>query len=138
MYARVLDLLIVFDEQHIRDMMETGFAFEHVEQFNPMTVAQREKYFAGLIDMAKNRPDKIQFRFLKSGAIQYPFVYGSHRLLYINYADTPYFEGFSIMLREKSVLKIMDDFAIYAWNNFTLSDKESINKMEKMKSMYIK
>ena len=127
----------VFDEKHIREMLKTGFAFEHVKPFRPLTVKERVEYFSKLIKVAKEMPDKLRIRFIKEGEIKFPFVYGPGRLLYVNYSDTPYFEGYSIMTKEKSVIRIMDDFAEYVWNKFTISDEESISKLEKMMDTYL-
>ena len=117
--------------------METGFAFEHVKPFRSLTVQERVEYFSKLIKMAKEKPDKLRIRFIKEGEIKFPFVYGPGRLLYVNYSDTPYFEGYSIMTKEKGVIRIMDDFAEYVWNKFTISDEESISKLEKMMDTYL-
>ena len=129
----------LFDTEHIKRMMCTGITFDHAKHFNPMTIKQRKEYFDWLIKMASSGDGKIKFRFLKNGVIRNPYVYGNDRMLCLYYSETGYMDdGVSIMLKNKAIFEIMDDFTQYVWESFTLSDKESINLLKEMAHKYIK
>lgn len=130
--------MYLFDEHHIKHMMQTGISFDHAEMFKPMKKEQLRRYFNWLIEMARDRPDKIQFRFLKNGRIDYPYVYGKDIMLYMFCSDTGYMNGFSTMIDNKGIFDIMNDFTQYVWEEFTMSDEDSIARLGHMMDEYIK
>ncbi len=129
--------LFLFDEEPIIHMMKTGLSFDHAGQFKPMKPGQTKKYFDMLIKYAREMPNKMQFRFVKGG-IKSPFAYGSGFMLYSYHSESGYMDGSFVALNEKAVLEVMDDFMPYVWDEFTLSNEQSIKKLKELSKTYIK
>ena len=129
--------LFLFDYDSIKRMMQTGLSFDHAEHFKPMTQKQLKDYFDSLIKTAKERPDKIRFRFTKV-PLKRPFVYGIDTMLYSYISDSGYTDGFFIMLRNKALFDVMNDFMPYVWDEYTMSDEESAKLLAQMSDEYIK
>lgn len=127
----------LFDHESIKYMMQTGLSFDHAERFNPMTPAQLRKFFDILIQYAREMPEKISFRFTKE-PLRYPFVYGIDIMLYSYVSGTGYMDGFVINLKNKAIFDVMNDFMPYVWDNFTISEADSIKILEDMSEKYIK
>ena len=127
----------LFDTEHIKHMMQTGITFDHAEEFNPLSPKQLRQYFDWLIEISQKKDGKVKCRFLKDGIIKNPYVYGQDNMLYMFYSETGYMDGFTIKLREKGIFEIMNDFTSYVWDEFTMSDEESLELLRNMADEYI-
>lgn len=124
----------LYDEKHLRAMMETGFAIDHVSEFPPMNIEQRRSYFKWLIEYL-NRDDKnITCRLLKDVEIEHSYVYEEGHMLYMYRPNTELnnMDVSVIMLKNRGVDEIMKHFTDYLWNTHTLSETETVAELERL------
>lgn len=122
----------LFDEKHLKNMILTGISIDHPEEFKPMSIEQRSRFFNWLIEYSQKNPRKLSFRILKNKQVECSFVYEAGKMLYKYCAETGYTNGAVIMINNAGVNEIMHDFSVYLWNEFTYSEEESIDIIKKL------
>ncbi len=129
----------VYDAEHIRQMLETGIAVDHVSDFPPMSIEQRRNYFSWLIDYLKKTDRVVSCRMLKDVTVRHSFVYEREHMLYMYrpIAKDGDMDVSVIMLRNKSVDEVMGYFSDYVWEKHTLSDEETRVILEELVREYL-
>ncbi len=124
----------IYDEKHLRTMMETGFAIDHVSEFPPLSIEQRRSYFKWLIGFLKQDDKNITCRMLKDVEIEHSYVYEEGHMLYMYRPNTELnnMDVSVIMLKNRGVDEIMKHFTEYLWNTHTLSEQETVAELERL------
>lgn len=131
-------MLLVFDEEHIKYMMQTGISFDHLELFEPMSGEQCSEYFNELYDNSNSASDRIKYRFLEGEMLKYPFVYKKGSFLYLYNSVVSSGECSIMLLKNSGIIEIMDDFTTYLWNECTYSEDKSENMLKRLMNSNLK
>ena len=122
----------LFDFEHMKYMMQTGIAFDHLDLFAPMSSSQCAEYFDYFYKLSENSDNRINYRFYKGEMLRYPFVYKMGSLLYLYSSSSESGRCGMMLIDNSGVIEIMDDFAAYIWSSYTYSDKESKEELIKL------
>lgn len=107
----------VLDSEHMQNMLKTGLTVSHPESIPPLSREQLKRYFRWLKGLEKRVPQKAELRFTDIPKINYPFVYGMDKGLYVCHDESSLMIGFSITITAPAVIELMNDFAVYLWNS---------------------
>lgn len=126
----------LFDFEHMKYMMQTGIAFDHLELFEPMSSSQCSEYFDYFYKLSENSNQRINYRFFKGDILRHPFVYKMGTLLYLYNSSSESGNCGMMLIDNSGVIEIMDDFAAYIWSSYTYSEEESREALKKLMNKY--
>lgn len=117
---------LLFDVNHLENVLKTGYAVYHLDGFKPMTINQRKRVFEDLLKYANDSSSKINIKVLNNLSIRTRFVYQINGILCEYCWDYNEPSKVSVLLIENQIVNdLMNDFMDFVWEEYTLSCAES-------------
>ena len=125
----------VLSEERIRKLFVTGKTMDHVREFRPLTNEEIRIIAENFLNN-----DKIEYRFFKFGYSNKCIELGLAENFGIHIWDASRGYGknhFQTIIKHPKAISVFKSFTEYFWDNCTMSDEESKQKMMDLISEYL-